>query len=80
MTDLLLTAEQEAEAQVFYEKLRAAFDREALHLARVLASKEDRQLLGGTEFDVRQRVLRLGATVLQTALDERKKGGTKVRA
>jgi hypothetical protein len=41
-----------------------------------MASKPDAQLLGATEFAVRDRVLRLGAHVLQAALDERKKGGT----
>jgi hypothetical protein len=37
-------------------------------------------LLGATEFEVRDRVHELGAAVLQTALHERKKGGTRGRA
>jgi hypothetical protein len=41
-----------------------------------MASKPDAQLLGATEFALRDRVLRLGAEVVQAALDERKKGGT----
>lgn len=77
MADLPLTPEQEAQAQALFQRLQTAFVDEALHLARLLASKDDRHLLGATEFEVRDRVHRLGAHVLQTALAERKKGGTK---
>ena len=79
MAELHLTPEQEAEAQALFQRLRAAFEREALQLARLMASKEDRQLLGGTEFEVREQVHRLGAQVLETVLQERKKKGTKGR-
>lgn len=79
MTELHLTPEQEAEAQVLCQRLKAAFEREALQLARLMASKEDRQLLGGTEFEVRDQVHRLGAQVLETVLQERKKKGTRGR-
>jgi len=37
-------------------------------------------LLGATEFAIRDRVHKLGAFALETALKERKKGGTKGRA
>jgi hypothetical protein len=79
MTELHLTPEQEAEAQVLFQRLKSAFEREAWQLARLRASKEDRQLLGGTEFAVREQVHRLGAQALETALQERKKGGTEGR-
>ena len=46
-------------------------------LAELLASKPDHQLLGPTEFEVRDRVHTIGAKAIETALDERKKGGTK---
>ncbi len=77
MAEQHLTPEQETEAQALFQRLKAAFEREALQLARLMASKEDRQLLGGTEFEVRDQVHRLGAQVLETALQERKKKGTK---
>lgn len=77
MADLHLTAEQEAEAQALFQRLKSAFEREALQLARLMVSKEDRHLLGGTEFEVREQVHRLGAQVLETALQERKKGGIR---
>jgi hypothetical protein len=79
MTDLHLTPEQEAEAQVVFQRLKVAFEREALQLARLMASKEDAQVLGRTEFTVRDHVHRLGAQVLESVLQERKKKGTKER-
>jgi hypothetical protein len=75
-----LTPEQEAEAQRLFEALQQPFLDEARRLARLLAAKPDRQLLGQTEFEVRDAVHRLGASALQAALDERKKGGTRGRA
>jgi hypothetical protein len=80
MADLHLTPEQEAEAQTLFQRLQAAFEDEARHLARLMASKDDRHLLGATEFEVRDRVHRLGAQALQAALAERKKGGTRAAA
>jgi hypothetical protein len=77
MAELHLTPEQEAEAQVLFQRLKSALEREALQLARLMASKADCELLGGTEFAVREQVHRLGAQVLETALQERKKGGIR---
>ena len=57
--------------------LRQAADADLRGLAELLASKPDRQLLGQTEFEVRDRVHKIGAKALETALDERKKGGIK---
>ncbi len=75
-----LTPQQQAEAQRLYDLLQGPFLDEARRLAELLASKPDAQLLGQTEFEVRDAVHRLGAQALQAALDERKKGGTRVRA
>jgi hypothetical protein len=75
-----LTPEQEAEAQRLYDLLQQTFLDEAHRFARLLASKADGQQLGQTEFEVRDRVHRLAARALETALNERKKGGTKGRA
>jgi hypothetical protein len=77
MAELSLTPAQEAEAQALFQRLKNTLEREALQLARLMASKEDHQLLGGTEFEVREQVHRLGAQVLETALQERKKGGIR---
>jgi hypothetical protein len=53
---------------------------EILQMNRLLASKKDSELLGATEFEIRDRVHKLGAQVIETALNERKKGGTGIRA
>jgi hypothetical protein len=80
MADLPLSAEQEAEAQRLFELFQTPLLQEARRLARLLASKPTRQMLGKTEFELRDAVHQLGAQLLQTALDERKKGATKAPA
>jgi len=77
MSDPVLTPEQEAEAQRLAELVAAKTKAEVLQMARLLVSKTDRELFGKTEFELRDRCHRLGAHVLQTALDERKKRATK---
>ncbi len=80
MAELHLTAEQEADAQRLADCVMVRTREEVLQIARLLVSKPDRQLLGQTEFDIRHRVHEIGARALETALAERKKGGTKGRA
>ena len=77
MSRLPLTPDQAELAERIYQSLRQAADADLRALADLLASKPDRQLLGRTEFEVRDLVHRIGAKALETALDERKKGGTK---
>jgi hypothetical protein len=79
MSDLQLTPEQEGEAEALFARLKSAFEQEAWQMARWLAGKEDRQLLGGTEFEIRERVHRLGAQVVESVLRERKKKATAGR-
>ena len=74
-----LTPDQTAEAQRLFDALQQPFLDEARRLAELLASKHDAQLLGKTEFEVRDAVHRLGAQALETALNERKKRGTRAR-
>ena len=77
MSQSQLTTDQAELAERIYHSLRQATDADLRGLAELLASKPDRQLLGRTEFEVRDRVHKIGAKALETALDERKKGGTK---
>jgi hypothetical protein len=77
MASSLLTPEPAESAERIFQSLRQAVESDLRSLAELLASKPDRQLLGPTEFEVRDRVHRIGAKALQTALNERKKGGTK---
>src|SRR4051812_38479463 len=60
-----------------YQGLRQACDGDLRRMAKLLASKPYKQLLGQAEFEVRDLAHDLGARALQTALDERKKGATR---
>ena len=75
-----LTPEQEAEAQRLAETVALKAKDELLQLARLLVSKRDDQIFGETEFQVRDLVHRIGARAIETAVNERKKRGTKGRA
>ena len=80
MNQRTLTPEQQAEAERIYQILKARTDADLRDVAELLASKEDHQLFGATEFEVRDRVHRIGARALSTALTERKKRATKAPA
>ncbi|MCE9532373.1 MAG: hypothetical protein K8T89_14820 [Planctomycetes bacterium] len=80
MSELQLTPEQEAEAKQIAEIIGKNAQEEALEMARLLVSKQDSEIFGKTEFEIRDRVHRLGAHAIETALTERKKRGTKGRA
>jgi hypothetical protein len=77
MSRLPLTPDQAELSDRIYHSLRQAADSDLRCLADLLASKPDRQLLGQTEFEVRGLVHTIGAKAFETALEERKKGGTK---
>ena len=76
MSDASLTPEQQVEAQHYAAVFLRLAQREAERFGTLLASRPDTQLLGRTEFDLRQLVHQLGAAFLEAALEERKKGGT----
>ncbi len=80
MADLVLTPEQESQAQRIAQIIGQKVQEETLQIARLLASQSDATLLGKTEFEVRDRVHKIGAHAFATALSERKKGGTAGRA
>jgi hypothetical protein len=72
MVMMSLTVEQEREAKVLEDRIRLAIEREVASLARLLASKEDRDLFGKTEFEVRDLVLKIGAKAYEERLREKK--------
>ena len=80
MPNITLTPEQELEAQKLAEIIGQRTKEEVLEMARLLVSKKDHEVLGATEFEIRDRVHKLGAFAVETALNERKKRGTEVRA
>jgi hypothetical protein len=72
-----LTPEQQSEAERIFEVLQVASKEEQWRIAQLLASKRDDQIFGQTEYEVRDLVHKIGAKAIQTALQGRKKGGTK---
>lgn len=80
MSDLVLTPEQEGEAQRLADLVAEKTKAEVLQMARLLVSKKDHEIFGKTEFELRDRCHRLGAELVQTALDQRKKRATTGRA
>lgn len=77
MDDLDLTPDQEDVARHILDVMMAAMRTEIAPLARTLASKENGELFGQTEFQLRDGLLKLGARGLDAALAERKKRGIK---
>jgi len=75
-----LTEEQAEEADRIQDILAAKSAVVVEYISRVLASKKNTDLLGETEFLIRDAVHRLGAEGIDAALAERKKRGTKVPA
>jgi hypothetical protein len=76
MVAIALTAEQEREAKILEGKIRLAIDKEVTAMARLLASREDKDLFGKTEFEVRDLVLKIGAKAYEELLREKKTATT----
>jgi hypothetical protein len=77
MAQFDLSPEQEAEAQRLAAIIGKRAQEEALQMMRIMVSKPDRQLLGATEFEIRERAHQLAAHAIETAVNERKKRGIK---
>ncbi len=70
-----LTDEQEAEAKRVAELVKQAAEAEVLNMVRLMVSKNDDALFGETEFQVRDILHRLGAKMIETVANERRKKG-----
>ena len=75
-----LTPEQLTEAERIEDIVMAKARVEIRAMALLMVSKSNRELLGATEFRLRDAVHRIGAHALDAALEGRKKRGTEVRA
>ena len=71
-----LTPEQKAESDRLFAALQQAAVTDLRELADLLATKDDSNTFGSTEYTVRDIALRIGAKALESALEGRKKGGT----
>ena len=72
-----LPEDQARRAEQIFNSLTASAEHDLRAVAELLATKPDGQLFGATEFQLRDLVLRIGAKALQTAAEQRKKGGTQ---
>lgn len=63
------------EEQRIYKRLEECFDQERKRVARLLADKDDSNLFGQTEFELRDRVHALGAEALEAVAEDRQKRG-----
>ncbi len=73
--ELELTAEEEASAERIYESLKGKVELQLKNMARMMAAKEPEELLGRSEFELRDMLFDLGANVLETATNECVKKG-----
>ena len=74
-TEAVLTAEQEDLAQRIYQRLRTKMDDELLAMARLMASKADHEIFGPGEFELRDKLNEVGATIVAESANERAKKG-----
>ncbi len=63
------------EEERIFQLLKGCFDEECKRVAKLLADKDDSNLLGQTEYDLRDRVHALGAKALEIVANERQKKG-----
>ena len=71
------TAEELAEVQRIHNVVLEALDQDIWQLAQFMVTRRDDQLLGETEFTLREKALRMGGQALQAT--ERIDGGTNRR-
>ena len=76
-----MTSEEFSEAQRVFAISQKAAEEELWRMACLTATKQDDEMLGETEFQMRDVLLRIGAAALEAAVNERrKKGGTQEAA
>lgn len=75
-----MSEEQFEEAQRLFEVTQQAVADEQWRICCMMASQKDRQMLGANEFKMRDPVHRIGAIVLEAAINGRKKRATKAVA
>lgn len=73
-------AENDAETERVIGLVVKAIEDDLRGVAKSILSKRDDELLGPGEFDLRDRILRAACHVLETAINDRKKGATEAAA
>ena len=75
-----ITPEKSEEVQRVHDVMLKAMEQEIWRMAEFMVTRRDDQLLGQTEFTLREKVLRMGAQALEATVDDRKKRGTRAAA
>jgi hypothetical protein len=70
-----LTQDQEELAQRIYHRLQTKMNEELLAMARLMAGKANHEIFGPGEFELRDKLHQVGATLLSEAANERSKKG-----
>jgi hypothetical protein len=70
-----LSGEQEELAQRVYQRLKGRMDEELLGMVRMMMSKPNHEIFGPGEFELRERLNDVGATILEESANERSKKG-----
>lgn len=70
-----MSADQYAEALRIYEVTEKSSREELWRMACLIAGKKNEELLGKTEFQLRDHVHRIGAKTLEAGINERRKKG-----
>ena len=68
-----LSAEQEELAQRVYLRLKGRMDEELLAMVRMMMSKPNHEIFGPGEFELREKLNAVGATILEESANERAK-------
>lgn len=64
-------------AEAIYLRISRLFDEEARRLAQLMAAKKPHEILGKTEYEVRDHVHALGAQVLAATVESQSKKGVR---
>ena len=70
-----MSSEEFEQAQRLFEVTESAMEDERWRMCCLMAAKQDDELLGRTEFELRDRVLKMGAITLEAAVNDRRKKG-----
>jgi hypothetical protein len=73
-------AEDDAETERVLGLVMKSMEDDLRGVAKAIVSKRDNELLGPGEFDLRDRVLKVASHILETAINDRKKGATEAAA
>jgi hypothetical protein len=78
--DTVKRTEDDAETERLLGLVMKSIEDDLRGMAKAIVSKRDNELLGPGEFDLRDKVLKVACHVLETAINDRKKGGTEAAA